>query len=250
MIKSVIIDDEKKSCDVLKKILYNYCTGIEVIGLAHSANDGARLIETLNPDVVFLDIEMPDGDGFHFLHLIADIKFKTIFITAFEQYAIRAIKHEAFDYLLKPLSIEQVRSAVEKLHATINKADNNNADHNSTNKAKRNKTNGFHKLAIHTLTGIEFIDINDILWMMASDSYTILYLRDKRQIISSQNLGKYEDLLCHEHPFIRIHHSTIVNLNHIHRITKGKHMTVVMQDGKTLDVSVRKKEALIALIEG
>ncbi len=247
MIKCIIIDDEVKSCEVLKKILYNYCTDIEIAGIAHRADDGVKLVKEFNPDLVFLDVEMSGGDGFYFLNQIPDIKFKTIFITAFDHYAIRAIKYAAFDYLLKPLSIEQVRASVEKLQNNI--LNSTEQKHQYELIKQHHKTNGFHKIAIPTLSGFEFIDINDILWLMASDSYSILYLADKRQVISSNNLGKYEDMLCGHHPFVRIHHSSMVNLNHISKLIKGKHMTVVMKDGKELEVSVRKKEALMALIE-
>lgn len=247
MIKSIIIDDEVKSCDVLKKILYNYCTDIEVCGVAHHADDGVKLVKAFNPDLVFLDVEMSGGDGFYFLNQIPDIQFKTIFITAFDHYAIRAIKYAAFDYLLKPLSIEQVRAAVEKLQTIGTKSAEQKLQYDLIK--HHHKSNGFRKIAIPTLNGFEFIDINDIQWMMASDSYSILHMIDKKQIVSSHNLGKYEDLLCDHHPFVRIHHSSMVNLNHISKIIKGKHMTVIMKDGKELEVSVRKKEALMAMIE-
>lgn len=247
MINSIIIDDEIKSCEVLKKILYNYCENIEVCGVAHNASEGMKLVEKFKPDLVFLDIEMAGGDGFYFLNQLTDIKFRTIFITAFDHYAIKAIKYAAFDYLLKPLSIEQVRTTVEKYRNTL--SEKNGQQQYEVIKQNQHKIKGFHKIAIPTLTGFEFIEINDIAWLMASDSYTVLYLTDKRQVISSNNLGKYEDLLCGHHPFVRIHHSYITNLNHITKINKGKQLSVVMKDGKTLEVSVRKKEELMKLIE-
>lgn len=248
MIKSMIIDDEPKSCEVLKKILYNYCNQIEVGAIAHNAADGVKLVAEYNPDLVFLDVEMAGGDGFSFLNQLTDIRFKTIFITAFDHYAIRAIKYAAFDYLLKPLSIEQVRAAVEKFQQTRANEKEREQQYEVI-KLNQHKSNGFHKIAIPTLLGFEFIDINDMVWLMASDSYTVIHLADKRQIISSNNLGKYEDLLCENHPFVRIHHSSIVNLNHITKIIKGKQLTVVMKDGKELEVSVRKKEALMGMID-
>jgi two-component system LytT family response regulator len=248
MIKSIIIDDEQKSCEVLKKMLYNYCNDIEVCGIAYNADEGIKLVTQHNPDLVFLDIEMAGGDGFSFLNQIENIQFKTIFTTAFDHYAVRAIKYAAFDYLLKPISIVQLRDAVEKFQANKTNFKDQQQQYEVI-KRNQHKSTEFHKMAIPTLTGFEFIDINDIIWLMASDSYSIIHMMDKRQFISSNNLGKYENLLCEHHLFFRIHHSFIVNLNHITKIQKGKQLTVIMKDGKELEVSVRKKNALLEIIE-
>lgn len=246
MIKTIIIDDELRSCDVLKKILLNYCSEVEVLAVAHNAADGQKLVKLHKPDLVFLDIEMPGGDGFYFLDQCAPVNFKTIFTTAYDKYAIKAIKYSAFDYLLKPIGIDQVKTALSRLPENVGEKSYEVLKQNF----RHGHEKGFYKLAIPTLNGYEFVGFENILWMQASDNYTIMHLKEKKQLVSSHNLGYYEDMLADEHPFIRIHHSYIINMNHIQRLTKKKQTSVVMSDGKELDVSVRKKDMLLALING
>lgn len=241
MIRSLIIDDELKSCNVLKKLLSDYCPEVEVITSVSSAEEARQAVTIHAPDLIFLDIEMPKGDGFYFLQSLTDINFGIIFITAYDQYAIKAFRFSALDYLLKPINIDLLCHAVQKFKVYRNSTESKRYDVLKHNHLRKD----FYKIAIPTRDGFDFIDVNEILWLQASNIYTIFYLSDQRQIVSSQNLGSYESMLCDTGGFLRIHHSHIINFRHIVKIKRAKNLSVVMSDGKELDVSQRKKDVLL-----
>lgn len=237
-ITTILIDDEPASCDVLKKLITQYCRDVEIKGIAYTADEGINMIREHKPDLLFLDVELPGDDAFCLLKSVHDIPLKTVFVTAYTEYAIKAIKYSALDYILKPIGIEQLMDAIEKFKTQ-----------NSQWQQVQKKETNFSKIAIATQYGFDFIDTNKIVWLQASNTYTIFHLVDKTTIISSIHLKHYEELLGDDAPFMRIHHSHIVNLNHMHSLKKTKSSSVLMSDGRELEVSVRKKDALLEMIQ-
>lgn len=235
---AIIIDDEMKGRIALSQKLHDYCSDVRLVGKAESGEEGIRLIEKLNPDIVFLDIEMPGMDGFEMLLQLPQKTFDLIFTTAYDQYAIKAIKYAAFDYLLKPIDIEELKLAVSK---------SNNLQNRNTEKKLEILYQNLHsksnlkKIAISSMDGLIFFNINDIIHLEASNNYTTIYFINHPKLIVSRTLKDFEDLLPAD-VFFRTHHSYLVNLNYIKRYIKGDGGQIEMQDGTYLDVSRRKKE--------
>lgn len=235
---AIIIDDEMKGRIALSQKLHDYCSDVRLVGKAESGEEGIKLIEKLNPDIVFLDIEMPGMDGFEMLLQLPQKTFDLIFTTAYDQYAIKAIKYAAFDYLLKPIDIEELKLAVSK---------SNNLQNRNTEKKLEILYQNLHsksnlkKIAISSMDGLIFFNINDIIHLEASNNYTTIYFINHPKLIVSRTLKDFEDLLPAD-VFFRTHHSYLVNLNYIKRYIKGDGGQIEMQDGTYLDVSRRKKE--------
>lgn len=252
MHKAIIIDDEAKGRLALKQKLADYCPGIEVIAEADNGPEGIFLIEYHKPAIVFLDIEMPRMNGFDMLSEIAEKKFHIIFTTAYDQYAIKAIRFAAFDYLLKPVDIEELKAVVAKIEATEKEEAKSSAL--TTGKQiellKQNMQQPkkqLHKLAIPALDGLFFYDINDVVQLEANSNYTNIYFKNKTKIIASKTLKEFEEILP-EDIFFRAHHSHIINLNYIKRYIKGDGGQIELQNGNYVDVSRRKKEEFLKLI--
>lgn len=238
MIKTIIIDDEPKSCKVLYKILTDYCLDVEVKTFANNINEGIEAIKFHKPDIVFLDIEMPGGDGFSLLQHFDKPSFSTIMVTAYNQFAIQAIKASVFDYVLKPIGIEQIKNAVER-YRRVEKPPTQKVDA---------ITKLADKIAIPTQNGYELVDTSNIIWAQASNTYTVFHLSGGASFVSSSHLKKFEEQLEPNGKFLRIHHSYLINIAHVQRIIKTKSTTVVMSNGKELEVSIRKKEELAKII--
>lgn len=242
MITAIIIDDELKGRIALKQKLVDYCPEVRVTGEAENGIEGATLIETLQPSIVFLDIEMPRMDGFEMLHRLAEKNFHLIFTTAYDQYAIKAIKYAAFDYLLKPIDIDELKLAVSKINTQAQTERKLEVlDQNLRSK------NPFNKIAISTLDGLLFFDIKDIIHLEAHGNYTTIYFNNRSKIIASRTLKDFEDLLPAD-IFFRTHHSHLINLNFIKRYIKGDGGQIELQDGCYVDVSRRKKEDFLNAI--
>src|ERR1700744_5106931 len=206
-INAIIVDDEKKGRELLKIVLSEHCPNVNIIGMANSAVQAFELINEVSPDLVFLDIEMPGGNGFDLLERFKEIKFSVIFVTAYDRYAIKAFKFSAVDYLLKPIDEEDLVRAVNKAsrpdHLRI-REDVESLTHNY-----KNSKAGNNKLALSTLEGLIFVEIADITRCKASGKYTCIYLNNKKEILATKNLGEFEDFLS-EHNFIRVHHTHLV----------------------------------------
>jgi two-component system, LytTR family, response regulator len=243
MINAIIVDDEPRSCQVLSKILTSYCPDVKVKTAVNTVDEGIDAIAKYQPDLVFLDIEMPNGGGFSLLKRFSTPTFSTIMVTAYNQYAIEAIKESVFDYVLKPIGIDQLKEAIERYKKRVKKKEKNGTDTLSKLPLKV-----LPKLTIYTQNGYELIDASKIIWAQASSSYTLFHLTEGKTIVSSYHLKKFEDQLETMGGFLRIHHSYYVNIEHIQRVVKNKSTTVVMSDGKALEVSVRKKDELNKLI--
>ena len=243
--KAIIIDDEAKSRLALKQKLADYCPEVTVAAEADNAGDGISLIELHKPQVIFLDIEMPRKNGFDMLQEIKEKNFHIIFTTAYDQYAIKAIKFAAFDYLLKPVDIEELKTAVSRIDTKETLQTKNQVEllHQNINHPKKQ----LHKLAIPTIEGLLFYDINDVVYLEANSNYTNIYFNNKTKIIASKTLKEFEELLP-EDIFFRTHHSYLINLNYIKRYIKGDGGQIELQNGIYVDLARRKKEEFLKAI--
>ena len=243
MIDVVIIDDEQNNIEGLRSLLSNYCPGINVVGTAPDANSAFVLIKSLGPQLVFLDIEMPFGNGFDLLEKLMPVQFEVIFVTAFDQYAIRAFKYAVVDYLLKPVSIDELQKAVERVKQRIaEKVFNNRIEFLINNHG--GKSNELKKIGLPSADGILFEDLENIVRLEAEGNYTYIYITGKKKELVSKSLKEFEDILPAA-AFCRLHHSHIVNLSYIKKYYKGRGGYVELSDGTTVEVSSRKKDEFL-----
>jgi len=243
MIKTLIIEDEQKSREMLAGIIEKNCPELSVVGLARNVKEGVEMVESLRPDLVFLDISMPDGSGFDLLEKVPGHKFELIFATASDQHAIRAIKYSACDYLLKPIDIEELKLAVEKVVKKKSAIPNMENLQFLIQHLKRADEN-FQKITLPTGNAYEIVNIKDIVRCEADGSYTTFYLSDKRKLMISAGLKHYEELLP-EGEFIRVHHHHLINMNHVVRFLKEDGGYAIMSEGSKIEISRRKKEAFM-----
>ncbi|MBS1688060.1 MAG: response regulator transcription factor [Bacteroidetes bacterium] len=237
--KVIIVDDEKRGITALQKLLEKYCTNISVAATADNIDNAEIAIRKFPPDLVFLDIEMPDGSGFNLLERFDSIDFHVIFVTAFQEYAIKAIKFSAFDYLLKPVKISELQETVRRAQTNINKKQSNALQSVITT------ANPFNKLMLATMEGYYLVKPEEVLYCKADDSYTHFYLQNGKHYIVSKPLKEFEQVLI-PYNFFRIHKSFLVNMNHIELVNKlDGGITVVMNSKDQLPVSFRKKDEFI-----
>jgi len=242
MIKAVIVDDEPFCCSSLVILLERYCPEVKVTGIYHSGDDALQAIPEHHPQIVFLDIEMPGMNGFEMLEKLPVIDFEIIFTTSYDQYAIKAIRFSALDYLLKPIDREELQNAVQKvihrshyplpqqLEILLQKI------HQPISSAQ--------KIALPSMEGLQMIDVNSIISCASDSNYTIFFIRNKKKIVVSRTLKEIEEML-EEYPFLRVHNSYLINLNEIDKYIKGEGGYLVMSDGSNIDVSRSKKETLL-----
>ena len=243
MIRSVLIDDEIDSIRVLERMLTSYCPEVTIVGKADGVEIGMHVIQSTKPDLVFLDIEMTHGNAFDLLNQLQPIDFQVIFVTAFDNYALRAFKYSAVDYLLKPVDIGDLQSALERvMQKTQGKTFLTQMETLLYNVETFQLT--LQKMAVPTLTGLVFIPIKDIMRFEAQGSYTTIFLTNGEQIIATRNIKEYEDLLPPA-IFCRVHNSHIINLHKIQKYHKGRGGYVVMEDGNTIEVASRRREEFL-----
>lgn len=242
MFSAVVIDDEEKVREALMHMLTVYCPNITVLGQANSVESGFNLIQELKPEVIFLDVRMPDGTGFDLLKRFSSINFYFIIITAFEEYAIQAFKVSALDYLLKPVDSSDLIYAVSKLSKAIN-TDENNLKFNTLISNIGNSKNDIKKIVLKTLDSVFIVEINDIVRCESQNNYTLFYLKDKSNILVSKTLKEYDEMLS-PLSFIRCHQTHLVNSKYIVKFIKYPNTLLLMVDGVTVPVSVRKKETI------
>ncbi len=239
MINAVIIDDEKNALEVLSSLLKNYCPSVEISAKCKGGEEGIEAIKAFKPDLVFLDIEMPRVNGFDVLNQTRDYDYKVVFTTAYDQFAIKAFKYSAIDYLLKPIDIEELKSAVLKVNA------DSKDERNSKLEALLNQLNvninSIGSIAIPIGTGYEMIRFDNIVRCESDSNYTVIYLHDGRKITLAKTLKEVE-ISLNKMPFYRIHHSHIINLNYIKKMFKNEGGYVVMQDGASINISRSKKD--------
>lgn len=243
MISTVVIDDEPKNVKILKSMLTEFCPQVQLMGEATNGQAGKKLILEKRPQLVFLDIEMPYGNGFDLLNELMPIDFEVIFITAFDKYLLQALKYSALDFLLKPVNIEELKNAVRNAETHIQKNSINQQLQLLLDNIRKQEI-GMKKIAVPTLDGFDFIHFSDIVRCESFGPYTKIYLSDSREIIASKPLKDYEGVLPDEF-FIRIHNSNIINLNHIKKYSKGRGGFVELDDGSILEVAARRKEELL-----
>jgi two-component system, LytTR family, response regulator len=248
MLRSIIVDDELKSRESLKKMLSRFCQDVEVTALCQNVAEGLEAIDTYKPDVVFLDVQMQRETGFDLLEKLGDIDFEVIFTTAHMEYAIKAIKFSAIDYLLKPIDIDELRRAIAKVEKKQQRS-NGNLTARLEQLVQNLKTSNTesYKLALPTSEGLTFIKVSDILYCRASSNYTEIFMNNGKKHLVSRQLKEYDDLLA-DHEFFRIHHSYLINLYYVKNYVKGDGGYVIMVDEASLDVSRRRKEAFLERI--
>ncbi len=248
MATALIVDDENKNRESLSKLIDQFCYGVKIIGHAENVKSAEEFIIKNNPQIVFLDIEMPGGNGFTLLEKFEKPDFQLIFTTAHADYAIKAIKFAALDYLLKPINVNELKIAVEKAIQNINsQSDSIDKRYDVLKDNQKNEGFDFKKIALPSLDGIEFYDLSEILRCEADRAYCNFYLMNGNRITVSKSLREFEDMLS-ECNFFRVHKSNMVNLSHIKKYIKGKGGYVVLTDGSHVDVSVRKKEMLMEVL--
>ncbi len=245
MIKTIIVDDEAHSIDALKILLSELRNDIEVIGVAGNAAEAIELIRINQPniDLVFLDIQMPVYDGFTILEKTDFIDFKIIFVTAYDHFALRAIKFSALDYLLKPVDPYELNEALNQ----FDKLKPSGEAPVMMFKKAIEKKNLFDKLAISMVNEVQFVPIENIIYMRSDSNYTTIYLENNQQLLSSKGIGFYEELLELSH-FFRIHNSYLINLKKVRAYIKGRGGYIKMENGTQLEVSVRKKDDLMKIL--
>lgn len=242
--KAIIIDDELRARTTLSQMLNMYCPTIEITGQADSVLSGLTLIKQINPDIVFLDIKMPDGTGFDLLNRLEKINFALIFLTAFDEYAVKAFKFSAVDYLLKPIDPDELTAAVDRAIDTLKNKTNQLAPLIENLKTIRRESK---KIVLKTAESIYLVSIADIIRCESTGNYTRFFLTDKKAILVSRTLKDYDELLT-EYGFYRVHQSHLVNLSHINRLDKADGGVIIMNDGQQVPISTRKKDALIKAI--
>lgn len=234
--KAIIIDDEMDSRTILANYLKKYCPDVTVCDLADSVDSGLLAIKKHSPDIVFLDIEMPYGNGFDLLDKLTDISFETIFVTAFDHYAIQALNQSAAYYLLKPIDIDELIKAVDKIRKERKEI-------NYTQHARvlmENKKGAIQKVMLPTLEGFEIVNIDTILYCEAADNFTKFHFESGQPLLICRTLKYFEDVFK-AHRFIRIHRSYLINPDFVIRYSKGKGGYVTMKNNHELEISPNKK---------
>ncbi len=247
MIRSVIIDDEEDARKSLQLTLDRYCPSIEVVAQCTTPEEGMLAIEQHCPDLIFLDIQMPGMTGFDLLKQLDDINFAVIFVTSYDQYAIKAIKFSALDYLLKPVDVDDLLAAIDRLRSEKNNRYRKD-QYSTIFKNTRNPTRPFERLAVPTMDGLLFLQTADIIYCQAEGNYSTIYQVGKQKTLVSRTLKDFEMLLG-DNGFCRVHHSHLINLGHVNKYVKGEGGYVELTDGYHVDISRRKKEAFLKMLQ-
>lgn len=242
--RTIIIDDEPNAREKLAFLVKRFCPQIEIVAVCKNAEEGIVMIESLKPELIFLDVEMPLMSGFDMLNALQEIKFEVIFTTAYDQYAIKAIKHSALDYLLKPIDAEQLQVAVEKALQKKSASNVSSPHLHALMENIRHAETDFTHLAIPTIDGFVFVQPQNIIRMESDGRYTTLFLNNSEKIVASRNIGEFEEMLP-ESVFLRIHHSHLINISHVKRYIKSEGGQILMSDNAILEISRRKKEEVL-----
>jgi two-component system LytT family response regulator len=243
MIRTVLVDDETDSVRVLFKLLETYCPQVEIVGKAEGVETALAVIQATRPDLLFLDIEMTQGNAFDLLNQLRPLTFQVIFVTAFDNYAIRAIRYSAVDYLLKPIDIDELVSAVERV---VERSQQKSIIDQMQVFLDNMGTFGMgqQKMAVPTLEGLIFINLKEVVRLEAKNSYTQILMAGGEVVTATRTIKDYEDILP-ESMFCRIHNSHIVNLQKIEKYHKGRGGYVTLEDGSTIEVASRRRQEFL-----
>ncbi|WP_282142670.1 LytR/AlgR family response regulator transcription factor [Cellulophaga baltica] len=241
-LKAILVEDEANSREILRNYLAKYCPDVTLVGEAATIKEGLALIHDNELDLVFLDVEMPFGNAFDLLEQVPERTFETVFVTAYNNYAMDALNNHAAYYLMKPISIDELIKAVDYVKEIRQKE---NALEDRILKPKLTTVEG--KITIPQQDGFQVLNVADIMYCKADDNYTEIYINDKR-IVVSKTLKYFEDTLA-DFSFARVHKSYVVNVNEVVKYVKGKGGSVILSNGKELLVSASKKKDLLAYFE-
>lgn len=239
-INVLLIDDEKRSLATLNKLIEKYCPTITVLGMAGNVKNGIELIDEMKPDLVFLDITMPDGDGFNVLEKVSYREFEVIFTTASDRHAVKAFEFSAIHYLLKPIDFRELQQAVERFE----KVSDENTFINKMDVLRKSLNNEHQKIILPSSDGLNIIELDEVIRCEASKNYTIFYLKDGQHMIASKPLNKFENILT-DINFVRVHSKHLINLQYVKKYEKGKGGFVIFHDGSNAEVSEGKKKYFI-----
>lgn len=245
MIKAIIIDDIEQARITLKKDLQTYAPDVQVTGEANGVIEGAKLLKSVRPDVLFLDIQMQDGSGFDLLDILKEIPFKIIFITASDAHAIKAFRYAAIDYLLKPVDPDELIASLDKVR---NEKVNESDKYKLLNESLKNNNRPHSRLALHTQDKIHVVNIQDILRCESNVNYTEFYFAGNKKLLVTKTLKEFEDLLG-DQGFYRVHQSHLINTKYIKEFVKSDGGYIIMQDGSNVPVSTRKRPEVMKMLE-
>jgi two-component system LytT family response regulator len=246
MIKAVIIDDEPELRELNRSLLANHFDEIEIAGTAGAVEEAVSLIDRIQPQLILLDIRLTDGTGFQILQKIRTYKYTVIFITAYSEFAIKAIKLSAIDYILKPINEKEFCQAVERAIENINSSQIQDQVETFFNYYERRTQN--RRIVLKTTESISIVEISDIVYCRSDNTYTTFYLKNKEKILISRPMKEYEEMLS-EYGFFRPHQSFLVNLQYISRLDKSDGGFLILKDHTEIPVSIRRKSRLIQVLE-
>ena len=241
MIKAILVDDEAKALATLSEQLALHCPEVRILGTAGDTDSAYRLVNQLQPDLVFLDIEMPGNNGFELLTRFEKVPFQVIFTTAYDQFALKAFRFSALDYLLKPIIVENLVEAVGRVRIPDRHL---NTQPGIENFIQNWQTRELKRLAVPDLKGVAFIQLRDLVFLEADRNYSILHLTGGERMVSTKTLKDYE-LLLEEQRFYRVHHTYLVNLQQVERFQKEDGGYLIMRGGDRVEVSRRRKGELL-----
>lgn len=247
MQRVVIVEDEPRSREFLKEILAEHCPQLEIAGLAGNVEEAVKTIHDLEPDLIFLDIELQTGTGFDVLQQIQDVQPAVIFTTAYDHYAIKAIKFSAVDYLLKPIDVDELKAAVAKTDDKQQRDSQQQTLQVLMQNLKQLRSNDNPTITLSVADGMEFIPLRSIIRLEAAGAYTNFFLKDGKKIMVSKNLKEYEMMLG-DHDFMRVHNSHIINMNEVKRLVKSDGGYAVMSDDAQVIISPKKKDDFVKLM--
>ena len=245
-IKAIIIEDEQHNRENLLQMITGHCPEVEIVAVCSSANEGRNSIVTNHPDLIFLDIEMPGGNGFSLLENLPRIDFEVIFVTAYDFYGIKAIKFSALDYLLKPVDTADLIAAVEKAKNKIRQKQENLRLRNMLENTYR--SNADKMLALSMSDKVEFIEVATIVRCESDGNYTAFYLKNGEKLLISKTLKEYDELLF-PYGFLRVHQSHLINLKEIKSFIKTDGGYIKMKDGSSVSISRQRRETVLKVLQ-
>lgn len=242
MLRSIIIDDEDKGIDSIELLLQRYVPEVKIVATSTDPEEAIGLIEDYKPEIIFLDINMPEMDGFELLENLSWKDFNLVFTTAHQEYALKALKNNAIDYLLKPIDHNELKSAVERIKKRVSEQKEEFWKFNYNELLQDIQRKEKQRILIHTRSGVESIDLDNIIYLQAESNYTYIFIDDGKKIITTKTLKEFENQLCESgSKFMRVHNSYIVNLHKVVRLIKASDTIVLKEDFK-VPISKSKRD--------